>query len=105
MTTTDTNQSEDRDGVYHCIIDSVTTRSREEMQAHLDKMHPGHTTTDDPDDFFYPEGESYRAYCVEGARGRRPGCGWEAFFWSEESAESIAKSHSKNSHEAKVAPF
>lgn len=105
MTTTDTNQTGDCDGVYHCIIDSVTTRSREEFQVHLDEMHPGLTTSDDPDDIFFPEGESYRAYCVEGSRGRRPGCGWEAFFESEESAKSIAENHSRNSHQAEVEPF
>lgn len=91
-------------GVYHCILDNVTTAEREEMVAHLDRDHPGKFTSDDPDDFFYEKGDSYRIFCVRDSRGRKPGCGFQTYRRTEDSAKSIAESHSKN-HEATYEPF
>lgn len=92
------------DGVYHCILDSVITTDREEMEEHLNREHPGLLTSDDPDDFFYPKGDSYRISCVRDSRGRKPGCSFETFRHTEDSAQHITKAHSRN-HEAEYQIF
>lgn len=86
-------------GIYHCLIHGISTTSRSEMKDHIRERHPGRTTSNDPDDFFYKKGETYRVFCVRDERGRRPGCGFERYMDGEDEAQRLAKRHS-NSHQA-----